>query len=134
MIQSVKISLDKRQHTPYIETTQTGDGGIADATSRARRLENRRDGESEDSKVCAGSSPALPTTHTERTQMTIQEAIRSGKPFRRIGDRVMADANAWYEIYDGSKVVRFGNDELTGGASRPWETSDILATDWEIKP
>ena len=62
--------------------------------------------------------------------MTIQEAIQSGRPFKRIGwgDDLWAivdwDDNDW--VYpDGSGGVYFHPDEL--------KPHDVLATDWEVK-
>ena len=63
--------------------------------------------------------------------MTIQEAIKSGKPFKRSGwmESMWAivdwDDNEWLHP-DGSGGVYYHPDELT--------PQDILATDWEVKP
>ena len=63
--------------------------------------------------------------------MTIQEAIKSGKPFKRKGWReemfaiAELDDDEWL-FADGSGGVYYHPDELT--------PQDILAEDWEVKP
>lgn len=53
--------------------------------------------------------------------MTIQEAIKSGKPFKRAGDL------GWMiEKPDGVFYIENGRE-------RSFYSTDILATDWEVK-
>jgi len=72
--------------------------------------------------------------------MTIQEAIKSGKPFRRTSIADYAHwhrFNVWYIMDRGLRAVFFGKyeeeDKDTIGQYRPWETEEILAEDWEVK-
>ena len=57
--------------------------------------------------------------------MTIQDAIKSGKPFRRTG---WGNKDYWMEVRDGwfSPI---------GSSQHAYiNPKDILATDWEVKP
>ncbi len=74
--------------------------------------------------------------------MTIQEAIKSGRPFRRLSVREyerFKKWNIWYMVRDGGGRTFFDECELTN--EKPYEfgnyinfgIDDILAEDWEVK-
>ena len=57
--------------------------------------------------------------------MTIQEAIKSGKPFRRKG------YDYWF--FDGIGGIRYGQNAKDRNELARLLTVEILATDWEVK-
>lgn len=58
--------------------------------------------------------------------MTIQEAIESGRPFRRSASWATDD---WFMITDDGKLIY-----IRTGAFSTLTKNDILADDWEVKP
>jgi hypothetical protein len=62
----------------------------------------------------------------EGWQMTIQEAIKSGRPFRR-----KADGVAWISSILGTFITSWRY--LSSDQKVRLTTDDILADDWEIK-
>jgi len=72
--------------------------------------------------------------------MTLQEAIKSGKPFRRTsfaGYDHWKKFNIWNVMDHGLRARFFGKnegeDKDTMGQYHPWETDEILADDWEVR-
>ena len=59
--------------------------------------------------------------------MTIQDAIKSGKPFRRLGD-----FNRWYYL-SPSGIILSETDSMFRGEDKVLRSYDILADDWEVK-
>lgn len=57
--------------------------------------------------------------------MTIQEAIKSGKPFRRAG---LQWGRFW--VVEGVHVYAYDDNDIR----YVFDVPDILATDWELKP
>jgi hypothetical protein len=64
--------------------------------------------------------------------MTIQEAIKSGKPFRR---KPNPFDDGWY-FFSPSKRIYRETSPAFGLSVTPaiFTDDDILATDWEVKP
>ena len=69
--------------------------------------------------------------------MTIQEAIKSGKPFGRRGKRGLF----LYAMTRGTsgdktemRVRRYFAPAALGNSIHSFSVTDILATDWEVKP
>ena len=60
--------------------------------------------------------------------MTIQEAIRSGKPFRR---KSWADENMWMVVDRARFSWAFTSTGM--GYFTSLDPSDVLADDWEVK-
>lgn len=59
--------------------------------------------------------------------MTIQKAIKSGKPFRRRGDYF------WTIALGERENIKRGLPTYIGAQLRAFRVRDILADDWEIK-
>ena len=58
--------------------------------------------------------------------MNIQEAIKSGKPFKR----KEWDNYDWLFVNPQGNICVWGEDQ---GEWNPLDAEDILATDWEVK-
>jgi ABC-type Fe3+-hydroxamate transport system substrate-binding protein len=63
--------------------------------------------------------------------MTIQEAIKSGKPFRR---KRAKTNDSFHKFWHSMKSVRRGDVYHCPKDWRVFNILDILATDWEVKP
>jgi len=72
--------------------------------------------------------------------MTIQEAIKSGKPFKRPDGKTLHELFYTISVPSGGYVVEI--DLVYGGGLRAqfylsctlFRFEDILADDWEVKP
>jgi len=60
--------------------------------------------------------------------MTLLEAIKTGKPIKRIGDT----QNAWF-IFDRYGWPKFLNPRVSKDWGCQINRKDILADDWEVK-
>jgi hypothetical protein len=63
--------------------------------------------------------------------MTIQEAIKSGKPFRREHWGIFVEVCPC--LGDCKRITVIDETVLDGGRAMYLRADDILATDWEVK-
>ena len=62
--------------------------------------------------------------------MTIQEAIKSGKPFKRDIDKHLV---GWYFVLPNGKIMWITLSIGDEPCERELHSPDLLADDWEVK-